>query len=200
MKSARKLQFFGAVAVLGVGLALTGLTGCKSSPDLTQASALAMIQAKYDQTPAVGANLRVDELGFKQGLTAKYWKMTKIYPNKYWVDFVLTDDGKKVVKAPGGSDVIQWRPQSDDDKSYSMTLVTVAANHLKAHDIKEIREEPVPGIEGQARVASFTETVNLDGVPDPLQQIAHNPGNKLSVKRTANFALVGGAWTLYSIE
>ena len=48
--------------------------------------------------------------------------------------------------------------------------------------------------------ASFTEAVNLDGVPDALQQIAHNPGNKLSSKRQAEFALDGGAWKLVSIN
>jgi hypothetical protein len=42
--------------------------------------------------------------------------------------------------------------------------------------------------------------VNLDGVPDALQQIAHNPGNKLSSKRQAEFALDGGAWKLVSIH
>jgi hypothetical protein len=37
-------------------------------------------------------------------------------------------------------------------------------------------------------------------VPDPLQNIAHNPGNTLSSKRQADFSLEGGAWKLHSIE
>jgi hypothetical protein len=37
-------------------------------------------------------------------------------------------------------------------------------------------------------------------VPEPLQRIAHNPGNKLSSLRQATFVLTNGAWTLQSIE
>ena len=36
---------------------------------------------------------------------------------------------------------------------------------------------------GGTKSVVFTEAVNLDGVPDALQDIAHNPGNKLSTKR-----------------
>ena len=36
--------------------------------------------------------------------------------------------------------------------------------------------------------------------PGRLQDIAHNPGNKLSNKRQAEFALDGGAWKLVSIK
>jgi len=74
-------------------------------------------------------------------------------------------------------------------------VVTLAANHLKAHDIKEIQDEV-----GGTKSAVFTESENLDGVPGPLQNIAHNPGNKLSSKKTATFALDGGAWKLQSIN
>ncbi len=38
------------------------------------------------------------------------------------------------------------------------------------------------------RASIYTEAVSLDGVPAPLQDIAHNPGNKLSSKKTATFA------------
>jgi len=51
-----------------------------------------------------------------------------------------------------------------------------------------------------AKGAAYTEGVNLGGVPGPLQAIAHNPGNKLSTKRHADFSLEGGAWKLHSIE
>jgi hypothetical protein len=53
---------------------------------------------------------------------------------------------------------------------------------------------------GDSRIAPFTEDVNLNGVPDALQNIAHNPGNKLSSLRHATFVLVNGAWSLQSIE
>jgi hypothetical protein len=196
VKNALNLTVFGTLALLGAGLLLAG---CKSAPELTQANALAMIQAKYDQTPAIGANIRVDDLGMRQGITAKYWERTLVYPNKYWADFKLTPDGKKALKLPDGSDMIQWRPQNADDKNYSVIVVSLAANHLKAHDLQELQDETIPGVD-TAKGASFTESVNLDGVPDALQGIAHNPGNKLSNKRQADFALEGGVWKLHAIQ
>jgi len=196
VRNAAKLLVLGALSLLGTGLVLSG---CKSAPDLSQADAQAMIQAKYDQTPAVGANITVDQLGLGQGVTAKYWDRTKLYPNKFWADFTLTPEGKKAVKLPDGSDVIKWRPLSETDKNFSVIVVTVAANHLKAHDLKDVQDETLPGI-ATAKGVQFTEGVNLDGVPGPLVNIAHNPGNKLSTKRQANFSLENGAWKLHSIE
>jgi hypothetical protein len=196
VRKAAKLLVLGTLSLLGAGLALSG---CKSGPDLPRADALAMIQAKYDQTPAVGANITVNELGLRQGVTAKYWDRTKLYPNKFWADFMLTPEGKKAVKLPDGSDVIKWRPLSETDKSFSVIVATVAANHLRAHDLKDIQDETLPGV-ATAKGAQFTEGVNLDGVPAPLVNIAHNPGNKLSTKRQADFALENGAWKLHSIE
>jgi hypothetical protein len=191
-----KFFVFGVLALLGAGWMLTG---CKSAPDLTQANAQAMIQAKYDQDPAVGANITVNHLGLSQGITSKLWALTKVYPNKYWADYTLTADGKKAVKLPGGGDVIQWRPENADDKGYSVIVVTVAANHLKAHDVKDPQDEVLPGVT-TAKGAEYVEGVNLDGVPDGVVEIAHDPGNKLSTKRQADFSLDGGAWKLHSIE
>ena len=158
--------------------------GCKSAPDLTPAQAQAMVQAKYDQTAPVGVNILVNDPGMLQGATAKFWDRTKVYPNKFWADFKLTPDGKKAVELPGGGDVIQWRPESQDDKNYSIVVTTVAANHLKAHDMGDPQDEMMP-VPAPPRVGSYTEGVNLTGVPDLLQEIAHNPGNKLSTKRQA---------------
>ena len=188
MKNALKLNLLGALAVLSVGILLTG---CK--PDLTPANAQAMIQAKYDQTPPVGASITVDDLGLKQGITAKYWALTKVYPNNRWADYTLTPDGKKALKLLAGGDVIQWRPEEGAPAHF--VVVTVAVNHLKARDLKDIQDEI-----GGSKGVEFTESVNLDGVPDALQGIAHNPGNKLSTKRQADFVLEAGAWKLHSIE
>jgi hypothetical protein len=196
MKNAGKLQALGVLAFLGAGMPLTS---CKSAPELTAANAQALIQASYDQIAPVGASIRVDDLGMRQGATAKYWTRTKVYPNKFWADFALTDDGKKVVKLPSGGDVIQWRPDSAIDTHYSIIAITAVANHLKAHDINNIQDEVVPGVDTAAG-AAYTEGVNLSGVPGPFQAIAHNPGNKLSTKRHADFSLEGGAWKLHSIE
>ncbi|MGA3049997.1 MAG: hypothetical protein ABSD67_25570 [Terracidiphilus sp.] len=196
MKNAGMLKALGTLAFLAAGMLLTG---CKSVPELTAADAQALIQASYDQTAPVGASITVNDLGMRQGITAKYWTRTKVYPNRYWADFTLTDDGKKVVKLSSGGDVIEWRPESATDTNYSIVVVTATANHLKAHDINNIQDEIVPGVD-TAKGADYTEGVNLDGVPGPLQDIAHNPGNKLSRKRHADFSLEGGAWKLHSIS
>jgi hypothetical protein len=76
---------------------------------------------------------------------------------------------------------------------------TVAANHLKAHDVGTLQDEVLPGA-AAAKEAMYTESVNLDGVPGPLAEIAHNAGNKLSTKHQADFAFDAGAWKLHSIE
>jgi hypothetical protein len=192
VKKVRNRRILGAVALLGAGLLFSG---CKSAPDLTAANAQTLIQAKYDQDPPVGINIRVSDLGMRQGVTAKYWDRSKAYPNNYWADFKLTPDGKKVIILPVVGDLIQWRPESTDDKNFSVVVTTVAKNHLKAHDVQDPQDEV-----GGTKSAVFTEAVSLDGVPGALQDMAHDPGNKLSSKRTATFALDNGAWKLQSIN
>ena len=114
-------------------------------------------------------------------------------------DFALTPEGKKVVKLPNGGDVIQWHPTTVKDPNYNIIVVSVAANHLRARDLKTIDDATVPGFTN-AKGVDFSEAVSLDGVPAPLQDIAHNPGNQLSVKHRAEFVLENGAWKLNSIE
>ena len=77
----------------------------------------------------------------------------------------------------------------------SVIVTAVATNHLKAKDVKDPQDDV-----GGTKTAVFTESVSLDGVPGPLQDIAHNPGNKLSTKKTATFVVDGGAWKLSSIN
>jgi len=191
VKNAVKLQVLVVLVSLGAGL---WMAGCKSAPDLTQAQALTMIQAKYDQTPAAPVNITVNDTGMQQGGTAKYWIETKRYPNGYWADFTLTPDGKKVLTLAGGASVIQWRPDSPSDPHFVIVIQSVVTNHMKARDVGEIQTV------ADTRIASFTEDVNLDGLPQPLADMAHNPGNKLSSLRQATFVLTNGAWTLQSIE
>jgi len=153
-----------------------------------------MIQAKYDSSQPVNTDIVVNDLGMRQGVTAKYWVGVRKYPNGYWADFKLTPDGQKLVKLSGGGDTIQWRPDSPNSPNYSVTVTTVAANHLKARDVTDIEDV------GNTKTAAFTEDVDLTGLPDMLQNIAHNPGNQLSTRRTATFTQTGGAWTLQSIQ
>ncbi len=190
------MKTLSATALLSVGL-LVG--GCKSAPDLTQSQAQSLIQADYDHGQPQGISIQVNNDGMVQGALAKYWNRTTIYPNKYWADFKLTDEGKKLVKLPGGGDKIEWRPSGLDDKNYTYRMVTVQENHFRARDVGDISDEMVPGVD-TAKGANFTEGVDLTGVPDALQQMAHTPGNRLSAKRHATFALVNGAWTVHSIQ
>ena len=196
MKHTLGFKALGAAALLSAGMFLVG---CKSAPELTQTQALALVQADYDHAQPQGVSILVNNDGMVQGALAKYWNRTTIYPNKYWADFKLTDAGKKVVQLPGGGDTIQWRPESLDDKNYMFRMVTVQANHLKAHDMGDITDEMVAGVD-TAKGAGYVEGVDLTGVPDLLQQIAHNPGNKLSARRHVDFALVNGTWTVHAIQ
>lgn len=196
MRNMLNWKALGAVVLLGSGLVVAG---CKSAPELTKDQALAMVQAKYDQTAPVGVTILVDDAGMRQGITSKLWDRTKVYPNKLWADFKLTADGKKAVVLAGGGDTIEWRPADLNDKTYTVVLTTVAANHLRAHDMEDLQDEMLPGAD-TAKSGKYVEGVNLTGVPQALQDIAHNPGNKLSAKRQADFALANGAWTLKSIE
>jgi len=195
MRNTGRLQVLGSLGLLAAGLLVAG---CKSAPELTATQAQALIQASYDQTAPVGTAIVVNDLGMRQGVTAKYWTRTKAYPNLYWADFTLTNEGKKAMKLPDGSDVIQWRPNSPTDSKFSITVIALAANHLKAHDISDIQDETLSGVDAAKGVA-YIEGVNLDGVPSALQNIAHNPGNKLSRKRHADFSLEGGSWKLHGI-
>ncbi len=196
MKDALHLKVLGAVALLGAGLLVAG---CKSTPDLTETQAQALIQAKYDQDPPAGIVITVDKLGMRMGITDGYWKLTKVYPNKFWADYTLTDDGKKALTPQGGGDTIQWRPLTADDENYTVLITTVVQNHLKARDLRNLHDETLPGVD-TAKGATYNESVDLTGVPGPLQDIAHNPGNKLSTKRTADFELANGVWKLHGIN
>jgi hypothetical protein len=191
VRNTGKLHIWGALALLGAGLVAAG---CKSAPPLSQADALTMIQAKYDQSAPVNTDIVVNDLGMRQGVTAKYWEGVKKYPNGYWADFKLTPDGKKLVKLASNGDTIEWRPEGPSDDHYMITITTVAANHVKARDVQDIEDV------GDTKVVAYTEDVNLAGLPDPLQGIAHNPGNELSTTRHATFAVDGGAWKLQSIQ
>jgi hypothetical protein len=196
VKYARKLIVLVVVAVLGVVIVSTG---CKSTPELTKENALALIQAKYDQTPAAGVTVLLNKQAIGQGIIAGYWQLTKVYPNRYWADYTLTPAGKKLVKVVAGGDVIQWRPDSSDSPSYVIGIITVVPSRLKAKDLGDLSSQTVSGA-SSAKGGQFTESVNLESLPNELQNIAHNTGNKLSTKRQAVFTYENGAWVLHSVQ
>jgi hypothetical protein len=193
----RTLALLGIAAGLGLGLGM--VAGCRKAPPLTADQATAMIQARYDATPATGVPIVVNKLGLKMGLTDGYWKLTRVYPNKFWADYVLTDEGKKAIAVPGSGDVIEWRPDSMTSTGYAVMVQTMTANHLKAMAVQDPVSEELPGAE-TARSVQYSEVVDLTGVPQGLKDIAENPGNELSTKRQADFALVDGKWVLKSVE
>jgi hypothetical protein len=192
VKNAVKMLVLGTLGFLGAGLLLSG---CKSAPELSKADAQAMIQAKYDQTPAAGANISVDQAGLARGVTAKYWERTKLYPNRFWGDFTVTPEGKKVLSLQKGGNVIEWHPLNAGDKNFSVMVVTVAANHLKAQDLGDPQDDL-----GGTKTVSYVETVSLEGVPADLKIMSNGGGNRLSSKHMATFALDAGAWKLQSIN
>ena len=145
-------------------------------------------------TAGMGAGLALDDLGVKQAITAKYFTLAKKYPNNFWVDLKVSDDGKKALKLASG-DTLEWRPQSQTDKSFTVVVTTVAANHLKAREVKDPADDV-----GGTKTVVFSEAYDLTGVPAALVDIAHNPGNKLSSKKTATFVVDNGAWKLQSIN
>lgn len=187
-----KMKTLGVLALLGAGLIVAG---CKSAPPLSKSQALAMIQARYDSETPQPLTIVVGDLGMSQGVVDKYWVETKRYPNGYWADFTLTPDGKKALKLANGGDEIQWRPDSPSDKQLSINVVSLVANHLKARNVGDITSDGAGGM-----TASYTEGVDLTGMPAPLQAIAQDPGNQLNTQRQADFALANGQWKLQSIQ
>jgi len=191
VKNAGRSRTLGALAILSAGLFAAG---CKTAPPLSQADATSMIEANYNQAAPAPVTIVVNDLGMREGVTAKYWTGLKKYPNGYWADFKLTDDGKKLLKTSDGSDVIEWRPETPTDSKYAITLTTVATSRPKVTHVGDVEDM------GGAKAVQFSEDVNLDGLPAPLQGIAQNPGNELSTPKHANFVLANGAWKLDSIE
>jgi hypothetical protein len=153
-----------------------------------------MVQAKLDSTPAVATDIIVNDLGMGEGVAAGYWVGKGRYPNGYWADFTATPAGLKLFKLSTPGDTIQWRPDGPSDKNFAITITTLAANHPKARDLTDLQDT------GDSKTADFTQVVNLDGVPDKLQGIAHNPPNKLTSLHHATFSLANGAWQLASIQ
>jgi hypothetical protein len=196
MKNRLKMQVLSVAAILAAGVFVAG---CKSAPPLTAEQAQSLIQAKYDQAAPTPITITLTDPGIVQGVTAKYWDRTKVYPNRLWADFTLTPDGKKLISVPGGGDVIQWRPMTVGDPHYTVNVNTVTATHLKAINVRNIQSEIVPGAEKGMGV-DYDEVVDFAGVPAPLAAIGHNPGNQISIARHADFALVNGAWVLKTTE
>lgn len=186
-----------ALGVIAAGCAGLELSGCKSGPDLTKDNAAALIQSHYDSQAPGGITITVDKVGLEQGLTAGYWKLTRIYPKQEgWADYTVTDAGKKVLKLAKGGDVIEWRPGGDGE--FHFLEETTAAANMRAKEVRDPQDETLPDAQA-AKSVKFTESVNMKDVPEPLQKMAHNPGNKLSSKKQADLAYQDGAWKVHGI-
>lgn len=193
MKTLFRILIYGVAAAAMTGL---GLTGCRSVPELTPTGAQSLLQAHYDNQPPSGVTIMVGKRGLQQGLTAGYWKLTKVYPNQRWADYTLTPEGKQVLKLAKGGDVIEWRPQQDGE--YQFLVVTAAANPMRVKDVQQPEDVILPDAK-HAKTVGFNESVNLEGVPQPLQDIAHNPGNRLSQKKQADLSYENGGWKLHGV-
>lgn len=191
----KKLLVISSLGALVIG---AGVAGCNFTPDLSKAAAVTMIQAEYDKRPGEPITIAVDDMGLKQGLSHNLWKLVKVYPNQRWADYKLTDEAKKSIKLQGGGDVIEWRPEQGHD-DFHFFIQTLQANRSKAKEVGDPHDDVVPGVD-TAKAATFTEAQNFDGIPDPVSQIGHNAINRVTTRRQAEFALVGGNWTLHSIN
>jgi len=194
VKRASIFRILGALLIMSAGLALSA---CKSVPPLAQADAQKLIQAYYEQQPPTNVNIYVDSTGLRQGYDAKYWKLTKVYPNKRWADYDFTDDGKKVLMQDGGATTIQWRP--DDQGKAHFYVNTVQTNHPGITEVSDPQDDVVAGVD-TAKSCKFTLDANLNGAPDPVKQMAHDVGNILSSRHTADFALENGNWKVHDIR
>lgn len=183
------------VLVTGAGLCVAG---CNFTPDLSKTAAITMIQAEYDKRPAEPIIIAVDDMGLKQGLSHNLWKLAKVYPNQRWADYKLTDEAKKSIKLQGGGDTVEWRPEQGHN-DFHFFIQTAQANHLKAKEVGDPHDDVLAGVDS-AKGATFNEVENFDNVPDPVALIGHNAINKVSTRRQAAFALVGGNWALHSIN
>ncbi len=192
MKNAVKMNVLLALAVMGAGIVVSGLqvgSAADAGPGAGNDSGKVRRypgSRRQHHCRTTTEWCRAQQPNFGIG--------PRFIPTSTGQTLPLTPEGKKVVKLTGGGDVIKWRPDSPTDNKYSIVLVTVAANHLKARDIKDIQDV------GKTKTVTFTEGVDLTGVPDLLVNIAHNPGNQLSTTRQADFTLDGDAWKLQSIE
>ena len=103
---------------------------------------------------------------------------------------------------PGGGDVIEWRPANQDDtRHHPVVVLTVVANHSAgARHGRPAGRDALPG-SGTAQAGEVHRGRESDWACRRCSQdIAHNPGNKLSTKKQADFALENGTWLLKSIE
>jgi hypothetical protein len=191
VKIAGKMQALVAMALLSAGFVVAG---CKSAPELTKQQAQSLIQAKYDSLEPQTVSISINDRGMQQGVTAAYWTGLKRYPNGYWGDFKLTPAGQKALKLVEGGDVIQWRPAAPQDPHYALAVTSVASVKLKADDLGDVTDS------GDNKTISFNEQLDLTPLPAPLAEMAHNPGNRLSTKKTATFVLNNGTWALQSIK
>ena len=187
-------------SLLGItALAGTIFAGCNMAPNLDQEGARQLIQAHYASLAPVPIVIMVNRTGLKQGIDAKYWKLTKVYPNNSWADYTLTPEGKQVLALQAGGDVIQWRP--DQNGFAHFFVATAVATHPRVVNVEPVEDDVIPNVP-KAKSTWFVEAADFTGVPMPLQDIAHNPGNTntFSTRRQVEFALEGGVWKVHEIR
>jgi hypothetical protein len=100
----------------------------------------------------------------------------------------------KVLKLESGGDTIQWRPDGPNDPNYTIIVVPLVPSKLKMRNPGDVQTI------ADTRTVTYMEDADLSNLPAPMQALADNPANKLSMKRMATFTLANGAWTLQSIE
>jgi len=114
--------------------------------------------------------------------------------NRFWADFTLTPEGKKVLKLASGGDVIQWRPENAGDRNFSVVIVTVDTHPLKVHDVGD------PQMKWRSQERRFRRKPEPGRRAECAANDSNGPGNKLSSRHIATFVVDEGAWKLQSIN
>ena len=73
------------------------------------------------------------------------------------------------------------------------------ATHPKISEVAEPQDDVVPGAD-TAKSCKFTATANLEKMPEPVNRMAHNTGNILTQRHTADFTLDNGNWKVHAIR
>jgi len=129
-----------------------------------------------------------------QKLIQAYYDQQPAEPVHIYVDYTGL---KQVYKLDDGSTTIHWRPDEQNKGHFYVT--TVQTTHPRISEVSDPQDDVVPGVD-TAKSCKFSAGDNLEGLPDTVKHMAHNVGNTLSQRHTADFALDNGAWKVHAIR
>ena len=172
MKKAVKFHALMSLAVLGVGMMVTGANLPLSSRKIRRGHDPGPLRCLW--RPAALRSMSI--------MTA--WSRAQPPSTGNAQQFIPTNigqisnsliPGKKLIKLSSGNDVIQWRPSSPTDKAFLHRC-----HHYCLEASQSSRHQGHSGCRRQDQDGRIHEGVDLSDLPQPLVDIAHNPGNQLT--------------------